>query len=103
MKRAIGVALFFLSLGTTASAADLLSVYQDALASDPAIREADATRKASREVRPQAWSALLPQINGQGSWTRGTQDSTQTVPQNVNVFGQVVVITRVSHIEPDIK
>ena len=35
----------------TAAAADLLSVYQDALANDPAIREADATRKASREAR----------------------------------------------------
>jgi outer membrane protein len=104
MKRAIGVALFFMSLGTTvASAADLLSVYQDALASDPAIREADATRKASRESRPQAWAALLPQISGNASLTRGTQDSTQTTPQNVDANGQVLVFTRRAHITPDTK
>ena len=56
MKRASAVALLLLSAAATSavSAADLLSVYQDALANDPAIREADANRKAAREVRPQA-------------------------------------------------
>lgn len=74
MKRAIGVALLLVSAAGTAGAADLLSVYQDALANDPSIRQADALRKASREARPQAWSALLPQISGSASVTRGKTD-----------------------------
>src|SRR5262245_10515782 len=77
MKRAIGVALFLMSAAGTAAAADLASVYQDALANDPTIRQADALRKASREVRPQAWAALLPQIDGRASVTRGDTDTTQ--------------------------
>ncbi len=36
MKRAIGIALFSLLAGSTAGAADLLSVYKDALANDSA-------------------------------------------------------------------
>jgi len=101
MKRALGVALLCLSAAGAASAADLLSVYQDALANDPAIREADATRKANREARPQAWAALLPQINGQAGLTRGEQDSTTTQPQTINAAGSVLVVQRTVHTEPD--
>ncbi|MEP7243230.1 MAG: TolC family outer membrane protein [Gammaproteobacteria bacterium] len=103
MKRAIGVALFLLSLGPVAHAADLLSVYQDALANDPAIREADATRKANREVRPQAWSALLPQITGSASWTKGRTESTQLSSQSDENTGNVVLFPRQSVIRPDTK
>ncbi len=49
MKRAISLAVISLLAAGTAGAADLLSVYQDALANDPTIRQADALRKASRE------------------------------------------------------
>jgi outer membrane protein len=38
----------------------LMDVYQRALQSDPAIREAEATYLATAEVKPQARSALLP-------------------------------------------
>ena len=101
MIRAIGVALFCLSVAGVASAADLVSVYQDALANDPAIREADATRKASRESRPQALAALLPQISGQASVTRGNQDASQTTVANVSAAGVPVIVQRKTHIEPD--
>ena len=100
MKRAIGVALLSLFAAATAPAADLLSVYQDALANDPAIREADATRKANREARPQAWAALLPQISGTASLQRGTQDSSQQFSQ-LGPNGQPVVFNQVVHREPD--
>jgi outer membrane protein len=108
MKRSNGVALFLASLGatvltTTASAADLLSVYQDALVNDPAIREADATRKAQREAKPQALAGLLPTLNGQGQWQRGEQDSLQTIPQNINADGTVQLFSRQAHVEPDTK
>ncbi len=108
MKRAIGVALFSLFAATCAGAADLLSVYQDALVNDPQIREADALRKASREVRPQAWSSFLPQITGSGAWTRGKTDNTQSTPQAIidPVTQQTIgsaLVPRTSEFEPDTK
>jgi outer membrane protein len=59
-------------------AADLLQVYQKALTSDPQIREADANRLAARESRPQAWGALLPQINGLGQYNKDKPSGTFT-------------------------
>jgi len=50
--------------------ADLLGVYDQALVNDPQIREAEATRKADREVRPQAIGALLPQLQGNAGKNR---------------------------------
>ena len=46
-----------------AGADDLGSIYQQALKNDPLIREAEANRLAARESKPQALSALLPQLN----------------------------------------
>jgi outer membrane protein len=96
MKRAIGIALFSILTAGTAGAADLLSVYKDALANDPQIRQADALRKASREARPQAWSALLPQIQGSGAYTRGRTDQAVSRPQAItdqqgNILGTRLV------------
>jgi len=55
--------------------ANLLEVYQKALQSDPALREAEATRLASREARPQAWAALLPQLDGSASVSQTNGES----------------------------
>ena len=77
MKRAIGLAVFSLLAASTAGAADLLSVYRDALTSDPTIRQADALRKATQQAKPEAWGALLPQITGQGTYTRGSTGISQ--------------------------
>ena len=74
---------------------DLLGVYDQALINDPQIREAEATRRADREVRPQAIGALLPQLAGNAGknrqWSDGTGFSQQPVlnPQT----GQVTVLT----------
>src|SRR5687767_8178600 len=59
-------------------AADLLSVYERALQNDPQIREADANRLASREAKPQALAALLPQFNAGGSFAKQEQEVTRT-------------------------
>ena len=73
-------------LSSAAPAADLVAVYQRALQNDPQLREAEATRLASLEAKPQALSALLPQLTGNGQITRerdtGSQNTTQfvTVP-----------------------
>ncbi len=70
--------LAFASLaGATASAADLKDVYERALTNDPLIREADANRLATRESKPQAIAALLPQVNADGTWY-DTVDSNST-------------------------
>ena len=55
-------------LSATASAANLKDVYERALTNDPLIREAEANRLATRESRPQAIAALLPQVNADGTW-----------------------------------
>lgn len=54
----------------TAFGEDLLAVYARALANDPQIREAEATRRANREARPQAIANLLPQANASAGYTR---------------------------------
>lgn len=73
------LACFFVALGLTSAAAarDLVGVYEDALKSDPQIRQADANRLASREARPQAWAALLPQVSGALSRTQDREDGSQ--------------------------
>jgi outer membrane protein len=80
MKSVLAAGLCSMVLAGTAAAEDLLRVYQDALGSDPLIREAEATRRATREERPQAWAALLPQIDGTVEATRIDSDQTQAFP-----------------------
>jgi outer membrane protein len=64
MNRAVGLLAALLACPGSAAAKDLVGVFQDALHADPVIRQADANRLAAREARPQAWSALLPQVTG---------------------------------------
>jgi outer membrane protein len=71
-------------IGGALQAADLLSVYERALQNDPLIREADANRLASRESKPQALAALLPQFNAGGSFTRDDQEVGRTTLINSN-------------------
>jgi outer membrane protein len=51
-------------LGASANAADLMDVYQRALQNDPQLREAEATKLAAMEAKPQAIANLLPQLSG---------------------------------------
>src|ERR1700723_3983813 len=82
MKRlAIGLALYLLM--NAVPAADLLAVYQRALQNDPQLREAEATRLAALEAKPQALSTLLPQLAGNGKISRerdtGSINQTQSL------------------------
>src|ERR1700722_3082503 len=78
------VGLLGLALAGQTLARDLLGVYEDALKNDPQIRAADANRLASRESRPQALAALLPQISGTAAYTRdptgGNEDQIDVSP-----------------------
>ncbi len=58
--------------GAGAHATDLAEAYHRAQRSDPQLREADATRLAIREARPQAFAALLPQLQATGGYTHDT-------------------------------
>lgn len=77
MNRPLACLFVALASVSTVCAKDLVGVYQDALKSDPQIRQADANRLASREARPQAWSALLPQLSGTLSRTQDKQDGSE--------------------------
>src|SRR6202035_2564475 len=67
MKTGLAVALWALTLPGAAVAEDLLRIYDDALQSDPQMREASATHLATLEAKPQARALLLPQISGSAS------------------------------------
>jgi outer membrane protein len=71
-----------------APAADLLAVYQRALQNDPQLREAEATRLAALEAKPQALSALLPQLSGSGIVTRERDTGSTNTTEPVSAPGQ---------------
>lgn len=67
-----------LTLGSvSANAADLLQLYQQATDTDPQIRAALASREATREVKPLAKSALLPQVSISGELNFTDREITQ--------------------------
>jgi len=61
-------ALVVLFAAPLAGAENLLEIYQHALLQDPSLREAEANRLATLESKPQALSALLPQLSAGGSY-----------------------------------
>ena len=69
------------------SAADLVAVYQRALQNDPQLREAEATRLATLESKPQALAALLPQLTGSGVVSREHDNGSSNLIQSVTVPG----------------
>ncbi|HEY7995398.1 MAG TPA: hypothetical protein VIE14_00955, partial [Steroidobacteraceae bacterium] len=70
MTRAITLTACLLACAGLANAKDLTGVFEDAVKNDPVIRQADANRMAAREAKPQALSAILPQLNGTAGITR---------------------------------
>jgi outer membrane protein len=69
-------------------AADLLAVYQRALQNDPQLREAEATRLAALESKPQALAALLPQLAANGTAQQERDKGTSNETETVQVSGQ---------------
>jgi outer membrane protein len=98
MNRAATLLLGLLAYCAAAQPKDLVGVFEDALHNDPVIRQADANRLAAREARPQAWSAVLPQLNATAGITRdhnaGFQDQINQVVNPANPGGppQVLVL-----------
>ncbi|HEY0342437.1 MAG TPA: TolC family outer membrane protein, partial [Steroidobacteraceae bacterium] len=86
----LGLGVLGLLLAGSATAKDLIGVYEDALRNDPQLRAADANRLASRESRPQALAALLPQVSGTAAYTRDHSAGTQNEP-TATLTGQLYV------------
>ena len=61
-----------------AAAKDLVGVYEDAVQSDPAIRQANANRLAAREARPQAWAACCRRSSAPRASRATTTPATRT-------------------------
>jgi hypothetical protein len=83
MNRRISLAVGLLLAMPAAGAEDLLAVYERALSNDPQIREADANRRATKEARPQALAALLPQVTGLRREDQGGQLLDRQFPQEI--------------------
>lgn len=73
-----------LSAGLPARAENLLDVYQDAVRSDPQLREADARRLAALEAKPQARGLLFPQVNVIGLYATSDSDANATFTQDAD-------------------
>jgi len=72
-------------LPATVAAEDLLQTYELARSGDPQLSAAESGRLATREGAVQARAAMLPQVNGEASYTRSDTDSTGT-----QVFGSLL-------------
>jgi outer membrane protein len=107
VKRAATLACLLAGFAGAAEPKDLVGVFEDALKSDPVIRQADANRLAARESRPQAIAALLPQLNGTAGVTKdhssGFQDSIITVPNPAPNQPPFVVVPEGDTIDTTIK
>jgi len=68
-------------------AADLIAVYQRALQNDPQLREAEANRLAALESKPQALSALLPQLSASGTVEHERDTGSSNTVESVTVPG----------------
>ncbi len=83
--------LVVMFVAPVSGAEDLLQIYQHALQQDPSLREAEANRLATLESKPQAISAMLPQLSAGGSYGYVTSDGTSvsTVIRN-NALTEVI-------------
>src|ERR1700678_295774 len=82
MKQLLWLIAMCLSFGP-ALAADLLAVYQRALQNDPQLREAEDTRLAALEAKPQALAALLPQLSGSGTVSKERDTGSSNTVESV--------------------
>lgn len=69
----LSLGLIFVA-GPQVHAASLIDVYQSALLNDPSLREAEATRLATYELKPQAFSRFLPQVSAGGNYSSSDSD-----------------------------
>src|SRR5271166_6387296 len=76
----------------TAPAADLVAVYKRALQNDPQLREAEANRLAALESKPQALSALLPQLTANGTSSEAHDKGASNTINTVQISGGNTIV-----------
>ncbi len=67
-----------LLVSSLAQGEDFVAIYEKALRNDPAIREAEATMLAEKELRPQARASLLPQVALDATYNNSVSDGVFT-------------------------
>jgi len=70
----------------------LIETSEDALRSDPALKEAAANRMATLESKPQALAALLPQLEATGGYNKIWSNGTSTFNQVNTNDGSVITV-----------
>lgn len=85
MRNTLGLSLgaALLCAAPASYAESLLEVYQQALQSDPLVREAEANRMAAEEAIPQARGNLFPQINGTATFSESNSDGNNIFTQGI--------------------
>ena len=58
------------SVSAISFSTDLVTVYEQAVKSDPTFKEAQANWMATQQLKPMARSAFMPTIDASGNWTR---------------------------------
>jgi hypothetical protein len=86
-------------LALTAQASDLADVYQRALQNDPQIREAEANRLAAMERKPQARSALLPQVEANAGYQDRESDGSSVFVTTID--GELRPLTRLTEADTE--
>jgi outer membrane protein len=81
------LAIACLAIAGQAQSDTLLDIYELALQNDPTLKAAEASYKALRENKNLGRSALLPQINAQGEYTKSDSDNSR--PQFTGSFVQL--------------
>jgi outer membrane protein len=79
---------------------DLAEVYARALQNDPQIREAEANRLATLESKPQALSALLPQLSASAGYDKRKSDGSSPF-SNVTDTGDIVTFVGNSDVDSE--
>src|SRR5882672_6016552 len=96
MRRLVALGLGCL-ISATAASEDLLTIFDQAVVNDPQVREAEYSRKATREARPQAWGAYLPQIAG--NWSKSKDEgsgisTSQRLIDDPSIPGNKIILTQ---------
>ncbi len=84
IKRVLFCGGLSLLLASPLHAESLLEVYQQALQSDPTVREAEANRLAAEEALPQARGLLFPQLSASSTYSDSNSDGNNVFPQFVD-------------------
>lgn len=86
IRHYIAICLMGLALPCMASAADLMTVFHDAIKNDPKLKTAMAQRDETAQEMPAAFAQLLPQISASGSATYTRNDIQGEIVNNVPPF-----------------